>query len=319
VILALAGGVGGAKLADGLAQVLSPQELTVVVNTADDFEHLGLMVSPDLDTVMYTLAGVANPETGWGQVDESWAFMAALEKLGGPTWFRLGDRDLATNVERTRRLSCGESLSAVTKRLCGRFGVRHAIVPMSDDPVRTLVRTQGSILEFQQYFVREKCAPRVDAVYYSGADRARPSDAFRAALESTSPQGVVICPSNPYLSVGPILAIPGVRIALQECPAVVAVSPIVAGQALKGPAAKIMRELGADASPLGIARYYEGVVRTLVIDRADAALAPRIEALGLETVVTDTVMRTVADRARLARECVALARRTAVQLKGRRA
>ena len=319
MILALAGGVGGAKLADGLAQALSPQELVVVVNTADDFEHLGLMVSPDLDTVMYTLAGVANPETGWGQVSESWAFMAALEKLGGPTWFRLGDRDLATNVERTRRLSSGDSLSAVTKHLCSRFGVRHPIVPMSDDPVRTLVRTHGSTLDFQQYFVREKCAPRVEAIDYSGADRARPSDAFRAALESASLQGIVICPSNPYLSVGPILAIPGVRIALQQCPAVVAVSPIVAGEALKGPAAKIMRELGADASPLGIARYYEGVVRTLVIDRADAAFAPRIEALGMEPVVTDMVMRTAADRTRLARECVALARRIRAQPERRHA
>jgi LPPG:FO 2-phospho-L-lactate transferase len=308
VILALAGGVGGAKLVDGLAQTLAPSELVVVVNTGDDFEHLGLMISPDLDTVMYTLAGLANPETGWGLAGETWSFMAGLEKLGGPAWFRLGDRDLATHVERTRRRGSGESLSSVTTHLCACLGIRHSIAPMSDGPVRTLVRTDSALLEFQQYFVREKCVPRVRGLEYRGAEQARPSEALGAALASASLQGIILCPSNPYLSVGPILAIPGVRGALERCRNVVAVSPIVAGAALKGPAAKIMLELGEEASSLGIARYYRGVIRTLLIDHSDAALAPRIRELGIEPVVTDAVMRTPADRARLARQCVDLAR-----------
>ena len=308
-MLALAGGVGGAKLADGLAQVLPPGDLVVVVNTGDDFEHLGLHVSPDLDTVMYTLAGIANPATGWGVRDETWTSMAALERLGGPTWFRVGDRDLATHVIRTHRLASGDSLSSVTSYLCERLGARHSIVPMSDDPVRTLVRTATSTLEFQQYFVRERCEPQVVALEYRGADHARASEAFHAALNSTSLDGVLICPSNPYLSIGPMLELPGVRAALRQCRNVMAVSPIVAGKALKGPAAKIMSELGAQATALGVARYYQGVITTLVIDRADADLAPQIEALGIHVSVTDTVMNDRRERARLAADCVAIGRR----------
>lgn len=313
MIVALAGGVGGAKLVDGLAQTLAPHELLVAVNTGDDFEHLGLQISPDLDTVMYTLAGVANPVAGWGLADETWSFMDALGKLGGPTWFRLGDRDLATHVERTRRRASGESLATVTKDLCTRLGVRHRVVPMSDDPVRTLVRTDGSTLEFQQYFVRDKCEPRVQGFEYEGAPRAQPSEALRAALESNSLEGVVICPSNPYLSIGPMLAIPSVPGVIKRCRRVIAVSPIVAGRALKGPTAKIMNELGVGANPLGVARYYNGVIQTLVIDRADSGFAPQIEDLSIEVVVSDTVMRTQDDRARLAGECVALLRRAGVQ------
>lgn len=308
MILALAGGVGGAKLADGLARVLAPDELQIVVNTGDDFKHLGLHVSPDLDTVMYTLAGIANPVTGWGLADESWAFMGALEKLGGPDWFRLGDRDLATNAERTRRLAQGESLGAVTLALCQRLGVRHLTAPMSDDPVPTFVRTDDALLAFQDYFVREKCVPPVRALEYRGAENARPGDALRSALESSALEGVVICPSNPYLSIAPILALPGVREGLRDCRSVVAVSPIVGGEALKGPAAKIMRELGVEPSVLGIARYYAGMIRTLVIDRVDAHLGPQIEALGMRAVATDAIMRDGPDRARLAGECVALLR-----------
>jgi LPPG:FO 2-phospho-L-lactate transferase len=314
MILALAGGVGGAKLVDGLTQVLSPQELTVVVNTGDDFNHVGLHISPDLDTVMYTLAGIANPASGWGVAGESWQFMTALDKLGGPTWFRLGDRDLATHVERTRRLSSGEPLSLVTKTLCNRLGIRHVVAPMSDDPIRTWVRTGDSALEFQHYFVREKCEPQVSGFEYRGADRARPGKALWSALESTSLEGVVICPSNPYLSIAPILEIRGALDALKKHGRVIAVSPIVAGQALKGPAAKIMQEIGVEVSSVGVARYYEGMIQTLVIDRADAELAPRIEALGIEPLVTDTVMRTRADRARLAEECVALLRQANKQV-----
>ena len=304
MIVALAGGVGGAKLAAGLARVLPPGELVIAVNTGDDFEHLGLHVSPDLDTVMYTLAGIANPETGWGQANETWSFMEALSRLGGPDWFRLGDRDLATNVERTRRLRGGETLSEVTLDLCARLGVRHAVVPMSDDPVRTVVHTDRGALEFQHYFVRDRCEPRVERLEYRGAESARPSAALRAALARRDLAGVLFCPSNPYLSIAPILAVPGVRAAIGD--RAVAVSPIIAGRAVKGPAAKIMEELGIGPSALEIARYYRGIVGALVIDRADAALAAQIEALGIRAVQEDALMAGDSDRERLARACLAV-------------
>ena len=308
MILALAGGVGGAKLADGLANALGAEELSIAVNTGDDFEHLGLHVSPDLDTVMYTLAGLANPATGWGQSGETWSFMDALDRLGGPTWFKLGDRDLATHVERTRRLAAGESLSSVTRLLCERLGLRLTLLPMTDAPVRTRVRTDAGWLDFQHYFVREQCRPALREVRYDGAEAARPSAGLADALASPNLQGIVICPSNPYLSVSPILALPGVREALRACGNIVAVSPIVGGQAIKGPAAKIMKELGAEVSALGIARWYAGLVTTLVIDRTDETLAPAIEGLGLRVAVSETVMHDAAHRIRLARECVALVR-----------
>lgn len=308
MILALAGGVGGAKLAEGLTKALGPDELAIAVNTGDDFEHLGLHVSPDLDTVMYTLAGLANPATGWGQAGETWSFMEALEKLGGPAWFRLGDRDLATHVERTRRLACGESLSSVTRLFCEKLGLRSALLPMSDAPVRTRVRTDEGWLDFQHYFVREQCRPAVREVRYDGAEGASPSPGMADALASPNLEGIVICPSNPYLSVSPILALPGVRDAVRASRNVVAVSPIVGREAIKGPAAKIMHELGAEVSALGIARGYAGLVTTLVIDRADEALAPAIESLGMQAAVSETVMRDAADRLRLARECAALVR-----------
>ena len=305
MILALAGGVGGAKLAVGLARALGPGELVVAVNTGDDFEHLGLHISPDLDTVMYTLAGVANPEAGWGQAGESWQFMAALARLGGPDWFRLGDRDLATHVERTRRLKQGESLSAVTRALCERLGVRHAIVPMSDDPVRTVVHTDEGVLEFQDYFVRRRCEPRARKVEYRGAERARPAELFGRALARPDLRGIVFCPSNPYLSIAPVLALPGVREAIERRRVrSVAVSPIIGGQAVKGPAAKLMVELGAEASSVEIARYYARLVDVLVLDRADAALAGAVEALGLRAHATDTLMRSDEDRLRVARACL---------------
>ncbi len=302
-VVALAGGVGGAKLAHGLAQVLAPEALTIAVNTGDDFEHLGLHISPDLDTVMYTLAGLADRERGWGLADETWNFMAALERLGGPAWFRLGDRDLATHVERTARLHNSATLSEVTCAIAGRLGIPHEILPMSDDPVRTFVQTDDGVLEFQHYFVREQCRPRVRALEYRGAERARPGAALLRALREAT--GVLVCPSNPYLSIAPILAIPGLKEALRAARPVVAVSPIIGGQALKGPAAKIMRELGVEPSALEVARFYRGLVDALVIDRTDATLAPAIEALGMRAVVADTVMRSDADRARLARECLA--------------
>lgn len=298
-IVALAGGVGGAKLAHGLAQVLPPEALTVVVNTGDDFEHLGLHVSPDLDTVMYTLAGLANPETGWGQRNETWSFMDALGRLGGPTWFRLGDRDLATHVERTRRLRRGESLTHVTAALCAALGIHPLILPMSDDPVRTWLDTDEGELEFQEYFVRRRCEPRVRAVRFVGVEAARPTPAVLAALNEAS--AVILCPSNPFLSLDPILNLPGLRERAARKP-LVAVSPIVGGQALKGPAAKLLAELGLDVSAVAVAEHYGDLLTGFVLDAVDAALHPALEARGLHVLVTDTVMHTDADRARLARE-----------------
>ena len=297
-ILALAGGVGGAKLALGLAHTVPPAELTVVVNTADDFEHLGLAICPDLDTVMYTLAGVANPETGWGRRDETWTVMEALGQLGGETWFRLGDKDLATHIERTRRLRAKESLSSVTRDLAARLGVKCSIVPMSDKPVRTVVETDRGELAFQDWFVRLRCEPAVKSVHFAGAHKAKP---HRALRDMTGLRGIVICPSNPFVSVAPILAIPGVQTALVKANAPrVAVTPIVGGQAIKGPAAKMLAELGHDVSALGVARYYRDWVDGFVLDAQDAGLAREIEALGLKVRVADTMMRNDDDKRRLA-------------------
>jgi LPPG:FO 2-phospho-L-lactate transferase len=308
MILALAGGVGGAKLAHGLSMQLKPRDLLVVVNTGDDFTHLGLHISPDLDTVMYWLAGQNDAARGWGLADETWNFMAALERLGGPTWFNLCDRDLATHVERTQRLCAGDTLSAVTRYLCGRLHIEHAVAPMSDDKVRTIVHTDEGELEFQHYFVRRHCEPRVFRFAFENAEAASPSPAFDAALASASTDAIVICPSNPFLSIEPILKIAGVRerIAQSRAP-VVAVSPIVAGDAIKGPAAKIMRELGREASALEVARHYRGLIDGIVIDALDAALKPQIEALGVKVAVTNTIMKSRSDQTLLARTAIEFA------------
>ena len=309
MIVALAGGVGGAKLADGLARVVAPDGLTIVVNTGDDFEYLGLYVSPDLDTVMYTLAGRNNSETGWGLAGETWAFMAALERLGGETWFRLGDQDMATHVERTRRLSDGDTLSEVTAELCDRFGIRHLIVPMSDDPVRTMVLIGGGRLAFQDYFVRLECTPRVAGFEFDGAKTARPSPKLSTVMGSDSISAAIICPSNQYVSIGPILAIPQIArwIGERKFP-VIAVSPIVGGRALKGPAAKMMAELDVEVSALAVARHYGAFLDGMMIDIADEALAPAIEAEGPRVAVTGTIMNSAADRARLAKDVVTFAK-----------
>ena len=299
-ILALAGGVGGAKLALGLAGVLPAEALTVAVNTADDFEHLGLTVCPDLDTVMYTLAGVANPETGWGRRDESWTVMEALGPLGGETWFRLGDKDFATHIERTRRLRSGESLSSVMRDLSTRLGVRPAMVPMSDDPVRTMVTTDRGELAFQDWFVRLRCEPKVKSVRFAGAETAHANPAL---LDLADLRAIVVCPSNPFVSVAPILAVPGVQAALARTKAPkVAVTPIVGGQAIKGPAAKMLAELGHDVSALGVARYYKDWVDGFVLDAEDAGLVRDIETLGLRVRVADTMMRNDGDKRRLAKQ-----------------
>lgn len=301
-ILALAGGVGGAKLAHGLAQICVPEDVRIVVNVGDDFEHLGLPICPDLDTVMYTLAGLANPETGWGRRGETWQFMAALENFGGPTWFRLGDLDMATHIARREILQRGDTLSQATAVLCGSLGIAHDVIPMSDQSVRTIVHTDEGALPFQDYFVRRQCAPQVSRFDFVGADSARPSAGFAAALEATDLAAIVICPSNPFVSVAPILSIPGVEAALARNPAPkIAVSPIVGGQAIKGPAAKMMRELGLDCTASGIAGWYGARIDALVIDAADADQAASIEARGTKTLVSNTVMRSDADRAALAR------------------
>lgn len=315
MIVALAGGVGGSKLAFGLARGVAPDALTIVVNTGDDFTHLGLAISPDLDTVMYTLAGIANVETGWGQAGETWQFMGAIERLGGESWFRLGDKDLATHVERTRRLKGGETLSAITADFCGRLGIATAVVPMTDDEVRTIVGgPRHTHLAFQDYLVKFKAEPKVTHFVYDGAKKARPAAAFAAALEGKDLEAVILCPSNPFVSIDPILAVGAVRAKLARGRApIIAVSPIVGGEAVKGPLAKMLRELGRRASATTIAEHYGALLDGFVLDRVDAALAPEIEALGPRALVAETVMRTDEDKIRLARETLEFAR----ELKGR--
>ena len=309
-VLALSGGIGGAKLALGLTQAMPPEKLLIVGNTGDDFEHLGLHVSPDLDTLMYTLSGKADPEKGWGLASESWAFMQALEALGGETWFQLGDGDLATHVERTRRLRAGESLTEVTSDFCRCLGIVSRIVPVSDDAVRTIVETPDGDLAFQHYFVRERCQPTVSGFRFQGADAAQPNPLFWEVLRNPSLQAVVVCPSNPFLSIDPILAVRGVREALRTCSApVIAVSPLVGGDAVKGPTAKNLRELGHPVSATTVANYYRDFLDGFVVDTRDKATVPEIEKLGLSVEVTDTLMTDLASKAALAKTVLAFAQR----------
>jgi len=295
----LAGGVGGARFAAGLVQVLPPEQVAVIVNVGDDFTHFGLHISPDLDTVCYTLAGRENPDTGWGRADETWHALATVAELGGPTWFRLGDRDLGLHLERTRRLQAGQRLSVITRAVCRAWGVRAQVLPVTDDPVPTRVRTaEHGWLDFQDYFVRRQCAPRVQDFEFVGAAQARPAPGVLEALAAA--EAVLIAPSNPWVSIGPMLAIPGVREALAS-KTVVAVSPLIGGRAVKGPAAKMYAEMGIEPSALAVARHYQGLVHGLVVDAADAALAPRITAAtGQAVLVTDAWMPTPARRRALA-------------------
>ncbi len=307
-ILALSGGVGGAKLALGLAQGLSPEQLTIVANTADDFEHLGLAISPDLDTVMYTLADLSNKELGWGLAGESWNAMDALATLGGDTWFRLGDRDLATHLARSQLLKAGQSLSEVTAHLCRQLGVTHPLLPMTDDRVRTRVKTADGELAFQEYFVREQCAPAVTGFYFDGLAQAAPNPALMQLLADDSLAAIVICPSNPFVSVEPLLGLPGVRAAMKACPApVIAVSPIVGVIAIKGPAAKMMAELEMPSSALSVAQYYGDLLDGFVLDRSDAELEPAITELGLPVLTSQTIMKSLQDRIDLAEAVLAFA------------
>jgi LPPG:FO 2-phospho-L-lactate transferase len=308
-VIALCGGIGGAKLARGLYEVLGP-DLTVIVNTGDDFEHLGLTISPDVDTVLYTLADLNDPQRGWGRADETWNFMSALAELGGETWFQLGDRDLALHVERTRRLKEGQSLTRIVMDVARCFGIKAEILPMSNDPVRTIVDTDVGALPFQNYFVELRCAPAVRAIRFEGADSARVSPDVAAAFEQRDDlAAIVICPSNPYLSVDPLLAVPGMREQLQQAGApIIAVSPIIGGAAIKGPTTKIMAELGIEATNASIARHYEGIIDGLIVDRIDAADAA---SLPVATLPTATLMNTLEDRVGLARDVLDFARRLA--------
>ena len=305
-VLALSGGVGGAKLALGLAQVVPADALTVVVNTGDDFEHLGLRVCPDLDTLMYTLSGLANQSLGWGQEDETWQFLDALKRLGGDTWFGLGDRDLATHVHRTALLAQGDSLSRVTAGLMRALGVTTQVVPMTDDPVSTLIHCQnGETLSFQHYFVRDRCEPLIKGVSFQGIESAQRAPELERVIAFDELSQIIICPSNPFVSVAPILDLAETWKALKaaDCP-VVLVSPIVAGMALKGPAAKMMLELKMPSTALAVAQYYAetypGLVDGFVLDNADALSAEAVRALGLMPMVTQTVMKNLDDKQALA-------------------
>ena len=299
-VVALCGGVGGAKLALGLYRVLEPGALSVIVNTADDFVHLGLHVSPDVDTVMYTLAGINNPETGWGRAEESWGFMSALAELGSETWFKLGDKDLATSVERTRRLQAGDGLTTVTRDLCSALGINARIVPMSDQPVRTVVDTVQGSMAFQDYFVRMRCQPVVSGLRLQGLSQASPVPEVLAALQHPDLRAVVICPSNPLISIDPILSVPGMRSALVATAApVVAVAPVIAGAAVKGPTTKMMRELGLNASAAAVARHYGDILDGYVLDTADAGESEHLE---VPCLATPVLMQDHLQRDRLATE-----------------
>ena len=295
MIVALSGGIGGAKLALGLTHLLPPERLLIVANTGDDFEHLGLSISPDLDTLAYTLAGLDNPELGWGRRDESWAAMATLEALGGEAWFRLGDRDLALHLFRTARLHAGARLSAVTSEICARLGIGPRVLPATDDRLRTQLDTDAGWLAFQEYFVHRRCIPTVRAIAFDGAASARPQPEVLAAIAAA--EAVVICPSNPFISIEPILAVPGLRAALAATAApVIAVSPIIGGRAVKGPTAKMMAELGLEVSARAVAERYGALLDIFVADPADAAAVA-----GPRVVAAPTLMHTLAEKTALAR------------------
>ncbi len=298
-LVALAGGVGGAKLAHGLARLECGEELTVVVNTGDDFVHLGLKICPDLDTVTYTLAGLANPETGWGRADETWSFLAAMQELNGPTWFRLGDRDLATHVFRTHRLMEGHRLSAITEEICESYGISTRLLPMTDDTVNTIVQTAGGDLPFQEYFVARACQPVVEGFYFKGVETAQPAPGVLESIHNAD--AVILCPSNPWVSLDPILAIPGIRDALKS-KMVICVSPIIEGRALKGPAGKMFKELGIEPSAAAVAEHYQDLLTGFVLDIKDKDLAGEIRDSGIDVMITDTMMSSDEKRLALAEE-----------------
>lgn len=306
-VVALAGGVGGARMVDGLSKILPTSDLAVIVNVGDDFEHYGLRICPDLDTVCYTLAGIANPETGWGRAGETWEAIAMSVMLGGPAWFRLGDRDLGLHLERTRLLREGLPLSQITKGFCASLGVDVRVIPVTDSTVPTWVETANGELPFQEYFVRLRCEPAVLGFRFAGVEMAQPAPGVLDALEIC--QSIVVCPSNPWVSVDPILAVPGIRRSVESCTQrggrVLAVSPIIAGRTVKGPAAKMYQELGINPSALAVASHYQGMITDFVLDYADADQSDEIASLGIKPWVTDTLMKDIDDRKRFAGEVVA--------------
>jgi LPPG:FO 2-phospho-L-lactate transferase len=300
-VIALSGGVGGAKLALGLTRQGLGDDLLIVANVGDDFEHLGLNICPDIDSIVYALSGLNDQVKGWGRADEGWRFMEAVAELGGEDWFNLGDRDMAMHVLRTRALASGQSLTEVTAALAGQLGIGCCIVPMSDDPVRTMVHTADGPLAFQHYFVRDRCEPVVTGFEFEGIAEARPQADFMAALKNPDLRAVIITPSNPFVSVDPILELPGVRAALRAASApIVAVSPIVAGLAIKGPAAKMMTELGMPSTALAVAEHYDGLIDGFVLDESDFALADDIDTLAMRSLIAPTVMQSLEDRIKLA-------------------
>ena len=299
-ILALTGGVGGAKLALGLSQVLGPDEVLFMVNTGDDFEHLGLHISPDIDSLTYALAQENNQELGWGRAGETWQFIETLGALGGDDWFRLGDKDMALHTRRTQLIRAGATLTEATRAICSAMGIEHTVAPMSDDPVRTIVHSDQGPLAFQHYFVRDRCEPAVTGFEFQGLDQARLNPVIETWLKDCD--GVIVCPSNPYVSVDPLLQLPGFRARLDALP-VIAVSPIVGGIAIKGPAAKMMAELQVPATASAVAAHYEGLIDGFVMDETDADEA---KGLKIPTIVTNTIMVTLADRVALARDVLAM-------------
>lgn len=306
-VVVLTGGVGGAKLVDGLARLLGPGRITAIVNTGDDFKHLGLRISPDIDTLLYTLSGQADPIQGWGRAEESWEFMAALEKLGGETWFRLGDGDLAIHVLRTQALARGERLSAITRLFAERWNIAVDVLPMSDDPVRTMIDTDEGLLAFQHYFVKRRCEPVVRAIHFRHAGSSSPAPGVIEALSDPDASAIFIAPSNPFLSIAPILAVPGIRDTL-KCATVpvIAISPLIGGRAVKGPTAKIMAQIGLEVSTGAVAAHYEDFLDAILIDDGDPPLA-----LPVRSPRADILMNTAEDRVRVAAAMMSLAEQLA--------
>jgi LPPG:FO 2-phospho-L-lactate transferase len=298
-ITALAGGVGASKFLLGLCRVIPPEEITIIANTGDDIELFGLRICPDIDTVTYTLGGVINEETGWGIAGDTFESLQWLERYGEATWFKLGDRDLATHIFRTAQLLRGLSLTEITDYIRCALGVRAKVLPMTDAYTPTRVLTDEREMHFQEYFVRLRCEPRVKQIRFEEIESAHPSPGVESSIRDAD--AIIICPSNPFISIGPILAVPGVRQAIVETNArVVAISPIIGGKALKGPAADMLRDLGHEVSAAGVAALYDNLIDLFVMDQADAALTKRIAPLGVRSVVTDTVMNTLEDKQRLA-------------------
>ncbi len=307
--LAISGGIGGAKLALGLSHSLHDSQLTIIANTGDDFEHFGLYISPDIDTLLYTLADMNNVDLGWGRRDESWNFSDACSQLGMDTWFRLGDKDLAIHLYRSMRLREGASLSEVIKELCLRFRVKSDIVPMSDMPVRTMVESDMGILSFQEYFVKNRCEPKVSAIRFEGIENAAPSPAFLECLDEPDLRAIIICPSNPFLSVQPILSLPGLKAKIKATgKPIIVVSPIVNGQSIKGPTSKMMQELNLASNVLTIAELYRDIATAIVIDRQDNNAADEITSMGMVVHCTNIIMNDLQDKIDLAQDLKKLSR-----------